>query len=186
MRFDEKHIRLRDGRGAVLRSPTPEDAVNMLEFVKTTAMETEFVIRYPEECTETAEQEASLLQKILDSDLNMMIACEVDGRIAGSCQIMFQGRLKTRHRAAVAIALVREYWGLGIGSAMFEELIRAAKVNGATQMELEVIEGNHRAMGLYEKYGFRVVGERPNAIRLKDGTMLREFLMVKTLQLEER
>ena len=181
MRFENKHIRLKDGREALFRSPTPEDSEAMLEYLKTTSAETEFLVRYPEECTETIEQEAAFLQKTLDSDLNMMIVCEVDGKIAGNCQITLHGRMKTRHRAGVGIALTREFWGLGIGSAMFEELIAAAGNHGICQMELEVIEGNTRAMALYEKFGFRTVAEKPNAIRLKDGTMLKEFHMVKTL-----
>ena len=181
MRFESKQIYLKDGREATFRSPRPEDAQEMLAYLKTTAADTEFLIRYPEEYTQTLEQEASFLQKTLDSDLNMMIVCEIDGKIAGNCQITFHGRLKTRHRAGVGIALIREYWGLGIGSTMFEELIQAAKAKGILQMELEVIEGNDRAMGLYEKYGFRIAAEKPNAIRLKDGTMLKEVLMVKTL-----
>ena len=181
MRFEKKHIQLKDGREAILRSPMVEDAAPMLEYLKTTSSETEFLIRYPEECTETLEQEAAFLQKTLDSDLNMMIVCEVDGKIAGNCALMLHGRLKTKHRAGVAIAITQEYWGLGIGSAMFEELVAAARSHGISQMELEVIEGNIRAMGLYEKFGFRIVAERPNAIRLKDGTMLKEILMAKTL-----
>ena len=181
MRFEKKCIQLKNGREAILRSPQPEDAVKMLDYLKTTSAETEFLIRYPEECTETVEQEAAFLQNTLDSDLNMMIVCEVDGKIAGNCAIMLHGRLKTKHRAGVAIALTREFWGLGIGSAMFEELIAAARDRGISQMELEVIEGNTRAMALYEKFGFRTVAERANAIRLKDGTMLKEFIMVKTL-----
>ena len=181
MRFEDKHIQLKDGRVALLRSPGPEDAVKMLDYLKTTATETEFMIRYPEECTDTVEQEADFLRHTLNSELNMMIACELDGNIVGNCQLMCHGRLKTRHRAGVAIALIRDCWGLGIGSAMFEEMIAAARTKGIVQMELEVIEGNTRAISLYEKYGFRIAGEKPNAICLKDGTMLKEYLMVKTL-----
>ena len=64
---------------------------------------------------------------------------------------------------------------------MFQEMIRIAKEQGIEQLELEVIEGNKRAMALYEKMGFRVVSEKPNAIKLKDGTLLSELLMVKDL-----
>ena len=181
MNLGNKRVRLKDGREAVFRSPTAEDAEKMLAYLKTTSGETDFLIRYPEECTESIEQEAAFLKHNLDSDLNMMIVCELDGKIAGNCSLMFHGRLKTRHRAGVAIALVRDYWGLGIGSVMFEEIIAAARKKGISQLELEVIEGNSRAMALYEKFGFRIVAERPNAIRLKDGTMLKEFIMVKTL-----
>lgn len=48
-------------------------------------------------------------------------------------------------------------------------------------MELEFIEGNERAQRLYEKFGFRVISERPNAFKLKDGTQLSEIYMQKYL-----
>ncbi|MFG6348283.1 MAG: GNAT family N-acetyltransferase [Lachnospiraceae bacterium] len=50
-----------------------------------------------------------------------------------------------------------------------------------TQIELDVVEGNSRARHLYGKMGFRITGVRPNAIRLKDGTFLNEYMMVKEI-----
>lgn len=181
MIYDGKIIRLKDGREALMRSAEADDAAQMLEYLRTTAGETEFVIRYPEECSESVDQEAAYLQSIIDSPLNMMIACEINGKIVGNCQLMLHGRLKTKHRAGVAIALIKDYWGLGIGTAMFEEMIRIAKVHGIRQIELKVIEGNERAMRLYRKMGFGIVAEKPDAIQLKDGTLLKEFLMIKKL-----
>lgn len=49
------------------------------------------------------------------------------------------------------------------------------------QIELEFVEGNVRARQLYEKMGFRITGVRPNAIRLKDGTLLNEYTMIKEI-----
>ena len=46
------------------------------------------------------------------------------------------------------------------------------------QIELEFVEGNSRARALYEKMGFRITGVKPNAIRLKDGTLLNEYSMI--------
>ena len=181
MIYNRKAIRLNDGRDALLRNPKTDDAAQMLEYLKITSAETDFLIRYPEECTETLERESAFLQKMVDSPIDMMIVCLVDGKLAGNCHLALLAKLKTKHRASVAIALTREYWGLGIGTAMFEEMIQVAKDHGIHQMELEVIEGNERAMGLYRKMGFEVVAERPDAIRLKDGTLLKEFLMIKHL-----
>lgn len=50
------------------------------------------------------------------------------------------------------------------------------------QMELEYVEGNSRARALYEKMGFRITGVRPNAIRLKDGTLLNEYTMIREIK----
>ena len=153
----------------------------MLGFLRDIGGETEFVIRYPEECDDSIEKEAAYLARILSSPLDMMIVCEIEGKIAGNCQISFRQRIKTRHRAAVAIGLRKRYWGRGIGTLMFEEMIRAAREHGCMQLELDYIEGNERARGLYQKMGFVQVAERPDAIRLRDGTMLKEISMIKRL-----
>ena len=94
-------------------------------------------------------------------------------------------KMKARHRASVAIALTKEFWGLGIGTAMFNELIRIAEgMDGLLQLEREFIEGNVRARALYEKMGFRIVGVRPDAYRFKDGTLHNEYVMMKKLPQE--
>ena len=91
--------------------------------------------------------------------------------------------MKTRHRANVAIALLKAYWNQGIGTRLFQELIRIALARPeSTQIELDFVEGNVRARGLYEKMGFRITGVRPNAIRLKDGTLLNEYSMVREIR----
>ena len=111
-----------------------------------------------------------------------MIVCLVEGKIAGNCEIVFFPQKKYSHRATVAIALLRDYWSQGIGTRMFRELIRIAEGReGLVQMELEFAEGNSRARALYEKMGFRIVGLRPDAIRLKDGTLLNEYIMVRKM-----
>lgn len=181
MIFNSKEILLKNGVTALLRSPTAADAEQMIEHLKTTATETEFLLRYPEECTETPDQEAAFLESLCNSAADMMIVCCLGGKIIGSCKISFSQRLKTRHRAEIAIALNREHWGSGIGTTLLRELIDTARERGISQLELGVMEGNERAMGLYRKMGFRIAAEIPNAIRLKDGTMRKEFLMVKPL-----
>lgn len=181
MIYPQKTIVLRDGREAVFRSPTPADAAGMMQYLKTCAAETDYILRYPEECDETPEQEAQFLDGVVRSPYSLMIVCTVAGEIAGNCQMNVQKRLKTRHRASVAIALIRKYWGLGIGTAMFEEMIAVAREQGVRQLELGYIEGNQRARALYRKMGFTEYGALPNAIRLKDGTLLRECLMIRAL-----
>lgn len=181
MLYETKLIPLKNGKTAILRAPSADDAAEMTEYLKKCADETEFILRYPEECTETTEQETQYLQNLNNSEYNIMIVCEVDGRIAGNCQIMFNRRIKTKHRASIAIAILQEFWNLGIGTAMFGEMIDFSKQRGITQLELDFIEGNERAKHLYKKMGFVIIAERPDAIRLRDGTMLKEFTMTRKL-----
>ena len=179
MYFAPVTIELKDGRTAILRSPDPvNDAAELVQYLYDTAADTPFVLRAPEEISMTVEGEERFLEAVVDSESDCMILCEVDGRIAGNCHLSFMGKKKVRHRCSVAIALRKAFWGLGIGTAMFEAMIgMAEKREGVTVMELEFIEGNARARGLYEKMGFRITGMHPDAIRQEDGTMLALYLM---------
>jgi RimJ/RimL family protein N-acetyltransferase len=175
---------LKDGRKALIRSPRDEDIQGMLDYLYISAGETEFILRYPEECNKyTPEGEKALFDRVNASENEAMLVCMVEGKVAGNCQIAWKTGLKTRHRAAVAIALLKDYWNQGIGTRLFTELIRIAEEDeNILQMELEFIEGNTRARALYEKMGFRIVGIKPNAVRLKDGTLLNEYYMIREIK----
>ena len=177
-------FKLKDGRNALIRSPKDEDIQGMLEYLYVSAGETDYLLRYPEECGKyTAEGEKALFDRVNQSDNEAMLVCLVEGKIAGNCQITWSKGLKTRHRANVAIALLSEYWNQGIGTRLFQELIRIAEENeNLIQIELDFVEGNSRARALYEKMGFRITGVKPNAIRLKDGTLLNEYSMIREIK----
>ena len=180
---DVKFI-LKDGREAVLRSPREEDVESTLEYLRTSAGETEFILRYPEECSKyTPEGERTLFEQRNASPNVAMLMCVVDGKVIGNCEISFYTGMKTKHRATVAIALISKFWNQGIGTKMFEEMIHLAEEREEViQMELEFVEGNSRARHLYEKMGFRIAGVHPNAIRLKDGRLLNNYLMIREMK----
>jgi len=183
MVFKKKEFKLKDGRKAVLRTPSEDDAEDMLQFIVKASGETDFLMSFPEELAEvTLDQERAFIQESCDNKNRIMMTCFVDGRIAGNCQISFCTRKKDRHRASVAIALLQEFWNLGIGTRMFEEMFQVARARGdVRQIELDFIEGNKRARGLYEKMGFRITGIKPDAIRMRDGSFVNEYMMVKWL-----
>lgn len=172
---------LKNGSHAVLRPAAPEDAARMLDYLRTCAAETDFLLRYPEEWEIPVEKETTLLREMAHNRDTMMLVCEADGIVAGTCQVMVMGRVKTRHRATVSIALRRAYWGLGITGPMFEEMEAFARSAGVIQLELAYAQGNERARRLYDRMGFAETGRGPDAIRLKDGTLVDEIFMMKKL-----
>ena len=183
MIFEDKQIRLKNGRTAIFKTPCIEDAEKMLNYIKKACGETDYLARYPEEWNRVSvESEEKWVKNLRESQSALAITCYIDGEIAGNCEINFRGGIKTSHRATVAIAILKEYWNLGIGSAMFAELIATAQARPEIEIvELEFVEGNDRAKVLYEKYGFQIVAERPNAFRLRDGSLRSEIFMQKKL-----
>ncbi|MBQ6421586.1 MAG: GNAT family N-acetyltransferase [Clostridia bacterium] len=182
MDFPEKSILLKDGRTCVLRPAAPDDAEAMIAFMKATAGETHFLLRYPDEVTMTAEQEAAFLENMLNDPGAVMIAAVVDGRIAGNASFSGTARKrKIRHRCDMAIALYKEFHRLGIGTALVGYLTELARQIGYEQMDLEVYADNAPGQALYKKCGFIETGRRHNAVKLDDGTFRDYILMYKPL-----
>ena len=184
MEIKEFEFSLRDGRRAVIRSPREEDVPGMIEYLKITAADTDFVIRCPEECSRyTPEGEKELISLINSSNCRAMPICVVDGKVVGVAEVSWSNMLKVRHRAELAIAVVEDHWDLGIGTRLFQELIRVAEENkNILLLELDFIEGNTRARAFYEGFGFRVVGINPDAIRMRDGTFRNILTMKKKVE----
>ena len=182
MRFPERTVLLKDGRVCVLRPTSPEDSEAMIEYMKVTAGETPFLLRYPDEVNYTLDAEREILGRILDDPASVMMAAVVDGKVAGNCSISgIGGKRKILHRCSMAIALYREFWGLGIGTAMIGYLTELARQIGFEQIDLEVVADNEQAQALYRKCGFVETGRRFRALKFDDGTYHDELLMVKTL-----
>lgn len=183
MIFKEQTITLKNGTSAVLKTPEATDAQMLLDSVKTASGETDFLSR----CTEdwegfSVEDEEKWISGNRKSENNLIIACYIDGDIAGTCDITFFNDMKTSHRAGIGIAIRKKYWNIGIGTAMFTELIKIAKEHKGTEiLELEYLEGNERGKALYEKFGFKTVCVKPKICRLKDGTYQDLFYMQKEI-----
>jgi len=176
---------LRDGRTLTLRSPEPADAEELIRYMADTARETHFILRTPQECEMTVEQETAFIQGVNESSHDMMICAFVDGKLAGNCHVKYGWKVRVSHRGSVAIALRKEFWGLGIGTRLMAEMIAQARAWGLHHLELEYVEGNERARRLYEKMGFRQTFVNPDAIRLEDGTMLALIGMQRGLNNEQ-
>ena len=172
MIFEEKKVILKNGMEPVLKTPEIEDAEMLLNSIKTSSGETEFLSRTIDDWESvTVESEEKFIHNVRESQNTLFIACYVDGVIAGNCDITFKTGSKTSHRATVGIALQKKYWNIGIGSAMFKELVKAADEHKGTEIvDLEMIEGNNRAKALYKKFGFQVISVEPKFFKLKDGT----------------
>ena len=83
------------------------------------------------------------------------------------------------HLLNLAVAPV--FQGQGWGRVMLDALAIWSRAQGAQWLWLEVRVSNHRAIVVYEQYGFRRVGERKNYYPASEGS--REHAQVLSLQL---
>lgn len=181
MEFEEKTFVLKNGQQALLRRLQPADAEKMLEFLRETSRESDFLLRYPEENIMGISEEVQFLEGICRSDNKIMLACVIDGSVAGNISLRGNDFRKLRHRAELALAVRKNYWHLGIGRAMLTEAIGLARNLGLKYLELDYIDGNARAKGLYESLGFQEIARIPQAYCQPDGTFADAILMRKCL-----
>ena len=169
---------LRDGRRCVLRNAEETDAESFLTYFVKAHGETDFLLTYPDESVQNVDDIRERLKSQKNSANNVEICAFVDGVLAGSAGFdIIGGKDKLRHRADFGISILREFWGLGIGSALTEACIECAEKAGYLQLELEVVADNTRAIELYKKYGFVVFGRNPLGFRTREGKWQELVLM---------
>jgi ribosomal-protein-alanine N-acetyltransferase len=97
-------------------------------------------------------------------DTRRYVVAEADGKI-----VAYAGLMCIEPIADVqTIAVVPEFEGRGIGSAILTELIEEARRRGAVEVLLEVRADNPRAQALYMRFGFEQIHVRRRYYR--DGT----------------
>lgn len=61
-------------------------------------------------------------------------------------------------KAELAFAIIDDYQGLGIGTALLRNLVLIAREHGLQQLVAEVLPENAPMLALFRKYGFGVKG----------------------------
>ncbi|MCR5128582.1 MAG: GNAT family N-acetyltransferase, partial [Lachnospiraceae bacterium] len=87
MKFQERKITLKDGRSCILRPTTPEYAEEMIEYMKKTPEESDYLLRYPDEVNFTVESEKEILGRLYEDPYSIMMMPVVDGKVAGNGSI---------------------------------------------------------------------------------------------------
>ena len=159
-------VELKCGLELLVRNAVELDARALREATQRTHAQTDYLLSYPDEQGTDVEREARSLAEMERSDNEVELVAVLDGRIVGSAGIAAVGsRRKVLHRARFGISVLKEYWGLGIGRVLMEASIDCARRAGYTQLELEVVADNERAVSLYRCAGFEEFGRNPRGYR---------------------
>lgn len=171
-------IRLKNGKDCTLRNAEGSDAEGFLGYFIQCHGETDFLTTYPDETGDDPGKMSARLNDKAQSPRDVEIVAVIDGRIVGSAGIdLINPRDKTKHRAEFGISVLRDYWNLGIGSALTAACIECAGKAGFLQVELDVVSENESALRLYRKHGFVEYGRNPRGFRTRSGKWQELVLM---------
>lgn len=146
--------------GIRIEKAAPSDAAMLLEYLKQVGGETDNLTFGPEGMPFSVEAEAEFISSMEKSTDNTMLLAKNDEKIVG-CASLNRLPRRMRHRGDFAISVAKDYWNKGIGSQLLDAIIVFAKENTFEVIDLQVRSDNKRAIHLYEKYGFKKIGEHP-------------------------
>ena len=99
---------------------------------------------------------------------NTLVAL-LDGKVVGfACYVPYRGADISNCGEVQAIYVLKEAQGLGIGRRLMDAAL--AKLADYDTIALWVLQGNNRAIGFYEHYGYRLDG---TSAEISVGTELR-------------
>ncbi len=129
------------------------------------------------------EKTTSWSKTLLEEGLGNNLIIEDDGLILGFC-VFGPARdndlSNKNHGELVALNILPDYWGKGLGSALIEAVLEFAKIEKWEALFLWVLAKNHRARNVYEAQGFTLEGKEKFDSNLT-GHELHEVRYVKQL-----
>lgn len=172
-----KIIKLKSGKELLLRRPKEEDAEAMIEYLNIVGGESDNLLFGKNEFRLTLEQEREHIRNINENNNALMILGIIDNQIVSVSQVSAPNRKRIAHNSELAISVKKEYWDMGIGTAVMEALIDFARNHNTIKtISLGVKASNKKAQHLYEKLAFEKVGVHRNFFNI-DGNYDDEILM---------
>lgn len=108
----------------------------------------------------TEDQHKILISNIKQRDNCLYIVAVLNNKIVGSLSFLAFQRKRMMHRGDLGIGVLKDYWSLGIGSALMDYFFKWAYTNGTIKkIDLQVREDNITAINLYNKFGFKIEGK---------------------------
>ncbi len=106
--------------------------------------------------------ETDISARVEDTDNAAFFAAFDGDKIIGLAQLSRRAIPRYLNRGDLAVSVQQDYWQAGVGSRLVERVIEHATYNWQLHgIYLNVLSGNLRAINLYKKYGFKIVGDLP-------------------------
>lgn len=170
-------IELKNNMHLLIRQAEKTDAKELIAFLNTVGGESDNLLFGANGFDMTLEQEEKYLEDMRNSPTSALLVGEVKGKIVCVGNVSTMTRERIAHHASIGLSVLRDFWGLGIGTHLMNEIIRFAKETKKIEiLHLGVRADNVNAINIYKKLGFRQIGVFPKYFKI-DGQYHDEVLM---------
>lgn len=165
-----------------IREATSEDAAQLLEVMGVINSQTEFLAEDEVGMGLPVELLENQLQLLHENPTNLLLVALDGEKIVGTASIRSHDEKRIAHIGEVGISILRQYWHIGLGSVLMEELLAWAKETKVLRrLELTVQKQNIAAIALYQKFSFKTEATMERGARGDDGRFLTCLLMSRMI-----
>lgn len=159
-------LKTNDGKVINFRAPRKSDLDSILSYINR-LIDEEAMILVDKKVSK--EKEITYLNNIIKKNKNkesVFLCAECQGKIIGISSIE-KNRYREKHVGTLGIGVSKEYRHLGIGKTFIKLLLDMSKNLKLKLIVLDVYKINLKAIGLYKKMGFKIVGDMPKKVYYK-------------------
>lgn len=150
--------KLKNGIVVEIREVSLKDVQLVLNYMEVIHKQTKNLMREPDEFVMTFDEEYKFIEKVINSDNQIMLVVFYNGIVISTSGIHGSSLKRIKHRVSLGISILEDYRGIGLGKQLMLLLIEKAKEMGKLKIDLDVREDNINAIKLYEKVGFKKEG----------------------------
>lgn len=167
MQYKERVFQVRDDMRISLRNAESGDAKALLALIEELGKESYYNELNPEDSPlDEAQIQADIEACLSCRNKLYMLVFEQDNLIGAAHISPLSRSPKSQHRASYRGAVLKHYWGYGIGSVLTQEMFKIAKDMDFEQYEVESFADHHRAIEMYSALGFVEWGRIKRAFRI--------------------
>lgn len=167
MEKDKQHIALKDGTVVHIRMLKPEDREVLKEAFSKLSQETKR-LRFLEQHDVLSEKELDYLLNV-DNHNHVAFCAYVirDGKEVGVGVARYIRSLKNQKLAEVAITIVDEFQGKGIGKYLIGATVNYARENGITTFAANAFYFNRKILRIIEKYQYHITSAEDGVLKIE-------------------
>jgi ribosomal protein S18 acetylase RimI-like enzyme len=176
--FEKRDYLAKLGKEVTIREAKEEDFISIWNIFQKVVSEGEYTSAVRAEPSKDNDKHSNEGE---DKEKFITVLCEIERQIVGYVTVEESMWKLSRHAGELGIAVLPQFRGVGVGSALLDSALTVASEKGFKKVNLSVFRTNKNAMNLYKRFGFKKVGEKKKQFYL-NGSYIDEIIMEKFLE----